>query len=202
MARYLTVTAAVTIDTARLRTYLRSPVRPASARPESDWTGLCAPWRDAAVRRRYRTELPAALAECDRWLDGDHAALLHGLDEDGELTLRHDEATGSLTIDFDTRVDFELPGMIWALTALRGLSDAMADDDTGLVELTTDWTDETVLLRLTPHHSALLHPAHDPATLTRARDAAFDTRCLASGADEDEPTGEVLARLAGPTAGR
>ncbi|MFE7565195.1 hypothetical protein [Kitasatospora sp. NPDC057500] len=195
MARYVTVAAAVTIDAARLRTYLRSPVARACARPESDWTGLCTPWPDAAVRRRYLAELPAALAECDRWIEGDHATLLAALDEDDALTLRHHEATGSLTVDFDTRVDFELPGMIWALTALRGLAGTMAADDTGLVELTTDWTAGTALLRLSPDHSAFLHPAHDSTTLTRARNAAFDTRCLASEADEDEPTGEVLARL-------
>ncbi|MFF2955177.1 hypothetical protein ACFVVU_27975 [Kitasatospora sp. NPDC057965] len=195
MARYLTVTAAVTMDPARLRAFLRSPVAPPSARPEADWTGLCAPWREEAVRRRYRAELPAALAECDRWIDGDHAALLHGLDEDGELALRHDEATGSLTVDLDTRVDFELPGMIWVLTALRGLADTMAGDDSGLVELTVDWSDEKVLLHLAPRRSAFLDPARDAGTLARARNAAFDARTAAGEADGDETAGEVLERL-------
>ncbi|MFE2107407.1 hypothetical protein ACFXAF_16240 [Kitasatospora sp. NPDC059463] len=195
MARYLTVTAAVTIDTARLRAYLRAPVAPASTRPGPDWTGLCAPWHDEALRRRYRAELPAALAECDRWTDGDHAAFLHDLDEDGALTLRHDAPTGSLALDLDTRVDFELPGMIQALTVLCGLADAMAGDDTGLVELTTDWSEGTVLLHLTPGRPAFLDPARDAATLARARDAAFDTRCAAGESGEDEPAGEVLDRL-------
>ncbi|MER5355189.1 hypothetical protein ABT093_33310 [Kitasatospora sp. NPDC002551] len=195
MARYLTVTAAVTTDRARLREFLRSPVAPPSTRPASDWAGLCTPWREEAVRRRYRAELPAALAECDRWIDGDHAALLHGLDEDGGLVLRHDNATGALIVDFDTRVDFELPGMIWAFTALRGLADAMAGADTGLVELTADWSAESVLLHLAPGRSVLLDPDRDAAVLARARDAAFDARCAASGADGDEPAGAVLARL-------
>ncbi|MER7705893.1 hypothetical protein ABTX81_23735 [Kitasatospora sp. NPDC097605] len=195
MARYVTVTAAITMDPARLRRYLRSPLAPASAWPEPEWTGLCAPWRDPAVRRRYRAELPAALAECDRWTEGDHASYLHGLDEDGGLTLRHDEAAGALTIDFDTRVDFELPGMIWALTALRGLAAAMAADDTGLVELTPDWTAGTALLHLTPNGSAFLDPARDAPTLAHARDTAFDTRCTTSKTDEDEPAGDVLDRL-------
>ncbi|MFF8774016.1 hypothetical protein [Kitasatospora sp. NPDC015120] len=194
MARYLTVTAAVTIDQARLRAYLRAPVAPASARPEPDWAGLCAPWRDGALRRRYRAELPAALAACDRWTDGDHAAFLRDLDEDGALTLRHDGSTGSLTLDIDTRVDFELPGMIQALTVLSGLADVMAGEDTGLVELTTDWSEGTVLLHLTPGRAAFLDPARDATTLARARDAAFDTRCAAEP-DEDEPAGEVLDRL-------
>ncbi|MFE6870983.1 hypothetical protein ACFVFS_31055 [Kitasatospora sp. NPDC057692] len=195
MARYVTVAAAVTMEPARLREFLRSPVTPPSTRPESDWSGLCDPWHEEAVRRRYRAELPAALAECDRWIDGDHAALLRGLDEDGGLTLRHDEATGSLAVDFDTRVDFELPGMIWALTALRGLADAMAGEDTGLVELTTDWSGGTVLLHLAPKRSAFLDPDRDAAALARARNAAFDARAAACEADEDTEAGEVLDRL-------
>ncbi|MFF7455462.1 hypothetical protein [Kitasatospora sp. NPDC008115] len=195
MARYVTVTAAVTIDAARLRTYLRSPVAPATARPRSDWTGLCTPWPDAAVRRRYLAELPAALAECDRWIEGDHAALLTALGEDDALTLRHHEPTGSLTVDFDTRVDFELPGMIWALTALRGLADTMAADDTGLVELTTDWTAGTALLHLTPGHATFLDPARHSTTLAQARNTAFDTRCTTSEADDNAPATETIARL-------
>ncbi|WP_380283744.1 hypothetical protein [Kitasatospora purpeofusca] len=194
MARYVTVTAAVTMDPARLREFLRSPVAPPSTRPESAWSGLCAPWHDEALRRRYRAELPAALAECDRWTDGDHAALLHGLAEDGGLTLRHDGPTGSLAVDLDTRVDFELPGLIWALTALRGLADAMAGEDTGLVELTADWSGGTVLLHLAPKRSAFLDPDRDAATLARARNAAFDARAAAE-ADEGAEAADVLERL-------
>ncbi|MFB6890275.1 hypothetical protein ACFCX4_13270 [Kitasatospora sp. NPDC056327] len=195
MARYVTVTAAVRIGGPRLRAYLRSPAAPPGTRPGADWTGLCDAWPDGAVRRRYRAELPAALAECDRWTGGDHAGLLRGLDEDGGLTLRHDGAGDSLAIDFDSRIDFELPGMIWAFTALRGLADTMADGDAGLVELTADWCGGTVPMRLAPQHSAFLHPARDAAALARARDAAFDVRCAASEADPDEPAGDVLDRL-------
>ncbi|MFC5664486.1 hypothetical protein ACFP3U_16015 [Kitasatospora misakiensis] len=195
MGRYLTVTAAVTIAEPRLRAYLRSPLAPASTWPESDWHGLCTPWPDEAVRRRYRAELPAAVAECDSWLDGDHADLLLGLAEHEDLTLRHDGETGALTLDLDTRVDFELPGMIWAFTTLRGLAGAMADGDGGLVELTPDWTDGTALMHLSPGRSRFLDPARDAAALARARDTAFDVRCAVPEADEDASAAELLERL-------
>ncbi len=195
MARYITVTAAVTVAAPRLRAYLRSPLAPASAWPEADWTGLCTPWPDRAVRRRYLAELPAAVAECDSWLDGDHADLLRDLAADDALALRHDGATGALVLDLDTRVDFELPGMIWAFTALRGLAAVLADGDGGLVELTPDWTGGAALLHLSPGRSAFLDPARDAAVLARARDAAFDVRCAVPEADEGASAAELLERL-------
>ncbi|MFD8322717.1 hypothetical protein ACFVZ3_31815 [Kitasatospora purpeofusca] len=195
MARYITVTAAVTITEPRLRAYLRSPLAPASAWPESDWTGLCTPWTERALRDQYLAELPAAVAECDSWLDGDHADHLLELAEHDDLTLRHDEATGALTLDLDTRVDFELPGMIWAFTVLRGLAGAMAEGDGGLVELTPDWTAGTVRMLLAPRRSAFLDPARDAAELARARDAAFDVRCAVPEPGEEEPTAGLLERL-------
>ncbi|WP_030396961.1 hypothetical protein [Kitasatospora purpeofusca] len=197
MARYITVTAAVTVAEPRLRAYLRAPLAPASAWPESDWTGLCTPWTDRALRDRYLAELPAAVAECDSWLDGDHADHLLELAENDDLGLRHDGAAGTLVLDLDTRVDFELPGMIWAFTLLRGLAEVMAEGDGGLVELTPDWTGGTVPMLLAPRRSAFLDPARDAAALARARDAAFDVRCAVPEPGEDEPTAGLLERLLG-----
>ncbi|KOV09699.1 hypothetical protein ADK60_39915 [Streptomyces sp. XY431] len=195
MARYITVTAAITIAEPRLRAYLRSPLAPASAWPESDWTGLCTPWPDRALCGQYLAELPAAVAECDSWLDGDHADHLLELAGRDELTLRHDGATGALALDLDTRVDFELPGMIWAFTVLRGLAEVMAEADGGLVELTPDWTGGTVPMLLSPGRSVFLDPARDAAALAPARDAAFDVRCAAPGPEQDEPAAGLLERL-------
>ncbi len=197
MALYITVTAAVTIAEPRLRAHLRSPLAPASAWPESDWTGLCTPWADRALRDQYLAELPAAVAECDGWLDGDHADHLLELAEHDDLALRHDEATGALTLDLDTRVDFELPGMIWAFTVLRSLAGVMAEGDGGLVELTPDWTAGAVRMLLAPGRSVFLDPARDAAELARARDAAFDVRCAVPEPGEGEPTAGLLERLLG-----
>ncbi|SDT81569.1 hypothetical protein SAMN05216371_6708 [Streptomyces sp. TLI_053] len=195
MARYITVTAAVTVAEPRLRAYLRSPLAPASAWPESDWTGLCTPWPDRALRGRYLAELPAAVAECDSWLDGDHADHLLDLAEHDDLGLRHDGAGDALVLDLDTRVDFELPGMIWAFTVLRGLAAVLADGEGGLVELTPDWTAGSVPMLLSPRRSAFLDPARDAAALARARDAAFDVRCAVPEKHDDTSVAELLEQL-------
>ncbi|MFJ4091140.1 hypothetical protein ACIPYS_06110 [Kitasatospora sp. NPDC089913] len=195
MARYITVTAAVTVAEPRLRAYLRSPLAPASAWPEPDWTGLCTPWPDRALRSRYLAELPAAVAECDSWLDGDHADHLLELAEHDDLGLRHDGAGDALVLDLDTRVDFELPGMIWAFTVLRGLAAVLADGEGGLVELTPDWTAGSVPMLLSPRRSAFLDPARDAAALARARDAAFDVRCAVPEKHDDTSVAELLEQL-------
>ncbi|MFJ8436065.1 hypothetical protein ACIQ9P_32670 [Kitasatospora sp. NPDC094019] len=197
MARYITVTAAVTIAEPRLRAYLRAPLAPASAWPESDWAALCTSWSDRALCGRYLAELPAAVAECDSWLDGDHADHLLDLAGHDDLGLRHDAATGALTLDLDTRVDFELPGMIWAFTVLRGLAEVMAEGDGGLLELTPDWTGGTSSMLLSPRRSTFLDPARDAAALALARDTAFDVRCAVPERGEDESAAGLLERLLG-----
>ncbi|WP_431683661.1 hypothetical protein [Kitasatospora sp. KL5] len=198
MSRFVIVTAAIVVPKPRLQAYLRAPVAPASTWTEQDWAGLCEPWSDSGTRRRYRRELAGAVAECDGWIDGDYAGLLCGLDGDGEPAIRFDEATGSLTVDFDCRVDFQLPSMIWAFTALRGMAGFMAEDDSGLVAVTADWSDETVLMHLSPGRSSFLDPNRDTAALARARDAAFDARCAAGDADTNESATEVVERLLRP----
>lgn len=198
MSEHVTVAAAVRIARPRLQTYLRAPVVPASTWPAHDWAGVCGSWDDGGTRSGYREELADAIRACDGWLDGDHAGLLAGLDEDGEPALGYDEATGSLTVDFDARVDFRLPSAIWALTVLRGMAGFMADDDTGLVTLTTDWSGEPVLLRLGPDRSSFLAADRDARELARARDAEFDVRCAAGEAVRYGSAAEAVEHLLSP----
>ncbi|MEV0678528.1 hypothetical protein AB0I60_18620 [Actinosynnema sp. NPDC050436] len=193
MSRNLTVAAAITIATPRLQSYLRAPVPPASAWAEHEWVGLCEAWSDAATRRRYRAEPAGAVAECDRWVGGDHADLLRGLDDDGGLTLGHDGDSGALVLDLDTRVDFPLPSPVWAFTVLRGVAAFLADDDSGLVEVTVDWAPDVVLMQLSPGRSVFL--GRGVAPTARARDAEFDARCAVSDTDRGETASEVVDRV-------
>ncbi|PPK71272.1 hypothetical protein V5P93_003137 [Actinokineospora auranticolor] len=187
MSQYVVVAATMTIAQPRLRSYLRAPVAPASTWSEQDWAGVCDPWP------RYRAELPSAIAECDRWIKGDYADLLRDFDE---LTLRHDDATDSLLLEFDTRADFQLPTLIWACCVLRGVTPFMADDDSGCATITTDWDDDAELrLRLSPNRSAFLDPDRDRAAIAKAKDADFDVRLAISDADPDESGADVLDRL-------
>ncbi|GAA3846030.1 hypothetical protein GCM10022243_10280 [Saccharothrix violaceirubra] len=177
MGEYVTVAAVMTVARPRVREWLRAAVVPAST--WTDWSGVEG-WDDAAV------------AECDRWLEGDYAGLLHELVDDSGLRIGFDEATGSLTVDFDARVDFRLPSLIWAFTVFRGLADVMVDDDAGLVTVTGDWDDAPVALHLSPGRSEFVRGA----ALARAADLEFDVRCAVG--DVDDPATEVLDRLLGP----
>ncbi|ALG14318.1 hypothetical protein [Kibdelosporangium phytohabitans] len=181
MSQYVSVAAAMTITKPRLQTYLRTPVAPASTWALQDWTGVCDPWSDSETRRRYRDELADAVKECDSWIDGDYAGLWRDLDE---LTLGFDPDTGSLAVDFDTRADFQLPSVIWACTVLRGLANAMADNDSGLITITADWDGEAVLsLHVSPGQSAFL--GRGTKALAEAKDAEFDVRCAVTDSTID-----------------
>jgi hypothetical protein len=182
----LLLTAAVAVAVPRLRAYLNAPVTPASAWSPRQW---------AAVAGGRRGELPAAIAECDRWIDGDAATLFRTLADDDELLFRFDEATGSLAVDVSCRVDFRLPSLIWACTVLRGLAGFMAGDDRGIVTVTTDWSDDSILMRLAPEHSAFL--GRDARARAEARSWGIDVRAAACDADEDATPAEVIDRLAG-----
>ncbi|MFF3595991.1 hypothetical protein [Kitasatospora indigofera] len=200
MAQFIEVAAAVVMAEARLAAFLRAPVAPASAWAAEEWAGVCEPWRDGAVRRRYREELAGAVEACDSWADGDHAGLLRGLDDgDGGLTIGHDPTGGSLTVDFAARVDFELPSLIWAFSALRGMAAFMADEDTGLVTVTADWDDTPVLMLLGPNRSSFLDRTGDAAAWRRAKDMEFDVRCAVpeAGADTDGSASRTVERLLG-----
>ncbi|MET9399034.1 hypothetical protein [Kitasatospora sp. NPDC002965] len=194
MSQYVMMSAATAIARPRLSAYLRAPVAPASTWAEDDWTGLCEAWNDGDVRRRYRAELAGAVRECDRWIGGDYAGLLRGLDGDGCLTAGFDEASGSLTLDFEARVDFRLPTLVWAFTALRGMTAFMAGDDGGLLTATVDWSDDRVLMHLAPKRSSFLDGSRDAEALSRARDAAFDVRCAAEDGEAGSAT-ELIGRL-------
>ncbi|MFE4667991.1 hypothetical protein ACFRI7_38060 [Streptomyces sp. NPDC056716] len=193
MGQYVTLAAAVIIGRPRLEAYLRAPVRPASTWGERDWAGLCAPWSEG---RRYREELSAAVAECDRWTGGDHAGLLSTLAEDDVLSAGYDPDSGSLALDADVRVDFRLPGLIWACTALRGMASFLTGEDAGLVTVTADWDAGSALLRLLPGRSAFLDRERDAAEWARARDLEFEVRCAVPGAVSCEVGGEVGELLA------
>ncbi|GGV25089.1 hypothetical protein GCM10010495_46130 [Kitasatospora herbaricolor] len=200
MAQFVEVAAAVVMARPRLVAYLRAPAAPASTWPVEEWAGVCEPWRDGALRRRYREELVGAVEACDGWTDGDHAGLLRGLDdEDGSLTLGFDRAGGSLTIGFDLRVDFQLPSLIWAFSTLRGMAAFMADEDTGLVTVTAGWDDTPVLMHLGPNRSSFLDRSRDAAAWSRARDTEFDVRCAVSeaGTDADGSASGIIRRLLG-----
>ncbi|MET9615620.1 hypothetical protein [Kitasatospora indigofera] len=198
MSQFIEVAAAVVMAEPRLAACLRAPVAPASAWAVEDWAGICEPWRDGAVRRRYREELAGAIEACDGWTDGDHASLLRGLDDgDGGLTIGSDLAGGSLTVDFDARVEVELPSLIWAFSALRGMSAFMADEDMGLVTVTADWDDAPVVMLLGPNRSSFLDRTRDAAAWRRARDTEFDVRCAvsAAGTDADGSAARTIERL-------
>jgi hypothetical protein len=197
MSQSVIVAVATTIAEPCLREWLRAPVKPASAWTQSGWAGLCASWSDGGTRRRYRAELPAAVEECDRWIDGDHAAVLRGLDEEDALTLGFDGASGSFTVDFDSRADFRLPTLVWAFTVVRGMADFMADDDRGLVTVTVDWSGDTTLMHLAPNRSSFLDRGQDSGLLAGARDAEFGIRCAAGDADTGETATEMIERLLG-----
>lgn len=167
------MTAAITIGAPRLRAWLDAPVRPASS--WQDWAGVAASSHD---------ELRAAVEECDGWLSGDHAGVLRDLVED-ELLLRYDESTGALVVEFASRADFRLPTLVWACAVLRGLADFMADDDRGLVTVTNDWDDDTVLLHLGAGGSAFLDRARDARRIAEAHGWEIDVRAAALDADED-----------------
>ena len=174
MSESLYVTAAVAVARPRLRAYLSAPVTPASA---WQWTGLTGDRDDA--------ELPAAIAECDRWIDGDgdYATVFRDLADD-ELEFRFDEATGSLAVDFSTRVDFRLPSLVWSCTVLRGLAGFLAGAEHGIVTVTADWSDDDgLLMRLAPDRATFL----DRGSRARAEAKAQEIDIRAAACDADQP---------------
>lgn len=196
MSDSLMVAAAITIAKPRLQTYLTGPVKPASAWPEKDWVGVTEPWSDSEERSRYRAELVDAIEECDSWIDGDYASVWHGLADEDELVLRFDETTGSLMVEFSSRVDFELPTLVWAFAVLRGVADFMAGDESGLVTVTVDWNDDTALMRLAPDQSSFLDRGRDALTYRRARDREIDIQSAVADLGRDESAAETIRRLA------
>ncbi|MFJ8111331.1 hypothetical protein [Streptomyces sp. NPDC096132] len=198
MSESVVVSASITIARPRLRAFLAAPVTPSAAWAEQEWAGICDPWSDGGERHRYRAELPAAIAECDSWIDGDYASLLCELaDGEGGLTFCFDDATGSLAVNFSSRVDFRLPTLVWAFTVLRGVTAFMADDDSGLVSVDVDWNGDTALMRLGPDRSSFIDSRREPEAGAEARSRALDVRWAASDADEGEPATEIVARLLG-----
>ncbi|MGI5183469.1 hypothetical protein ACQEVZ_45155 [Dactylosporangium sp. CA-152071] len=185
MSESVCVTAAVRIEHSRLRAYLNAPVEPASAWSPAEWAGVTGGQED-------RDELPAAIAECDSWLDGDHADVLLDLVQDG-LLLRYDEATAALVVEFESRADFRLPTLLWACTVLRGMAACMTDGDRGVVTVTTDWRDDSVVLQLTPGGSDFLAPG----ARAEVRGWEIDVRADAEDADPDEEPDEIINRLIG-----
>ncbi|WP_327004830.1 hypothetical protein OHA72_59060 [Dactylosporangium sp. NBC_01737] len=183
MSESLFLTAAVSVAKPRLRAYLSAPALPASQWPHPQWAGVTGgAWGS-------RDELPAAIAECDRWIDGDAAAVFRELDED-ELLFRFDEATGSLAVDLTTRVDFRLPSLIWSCTVLRGLTAFMAAGDHGIVTVTADWSDDTLLMLLAPDHTAFLD--RDARARAEAKAQEIDIRSAACDADQPGTATEVI----------
>ncbi|MDG6105709.1 hypothetical protein Daura_12820 [Dactylosporangium aurantiacum] len=185
MSESVYVTAAVAVARSRLRAYLNAPVAPAAGWTPERWAGL--PGADP-------DELPAAIAEADRWLAGDAATVLRDLARDDELTLRYDEATGSLAADVAARADFRLPALVWAVTVFRGLAAFMAGDDHGLVTVNADWSDDDILLRLAPGHARLLDRGRDARAVAEARGRAIDVEAAARDAGDD-PADDVIDRL-------
>jgi hypothetical protein len=184
MSASLYVTAAVAVARPRLRAYLCAPVTPASAWP---WTGLTGAWHEDD------DELPAAIAECDRWLDGDYATVFRDLADD-ELEFRFDEASGSLAVDFSTRVDFRLPSLVWAYTVLRGLAGFLAGDEHGIVTVTADWSDDDgLLMRLAPDHATFLDRGSRARAEAKAQE--IDIRAAAYDADQPDTATDVIDRL-------
>ncbi|MEV0134809.1 hypothetical protein AB0H83_40915 [Dactylosporangium sp. NPDC050688] len=181
----VSVTAAVSVTLPRLRAYLHAPAARAAGWTPGQWAGL--PGADPG-------ELPAAVAEADRWLDGDAATVLRELARNDELTLRYDEATGSLAAGVAARADFRLPALVWAVTVFRGLAAFMAGDDQGLVTVSADWSDDSVLLHLTPGHAALLDRGRDARAIAEARSRAIGIEATAQDAGDD-PAGDVIDRL-------
>ncbi|WP_316782147.1 hypothetical protein [Streptomyces sasae] len=192
MSESVTVAAAMPIAKPRLRAWLRSPATAASTWAEHEWTGLHASWTGSGTRRR--AEPAAAVQVCDEWINGDHARSLPALDEDGALALGFDEPTGSLTVDFDARVDIRLPGAVWAFTLLRGITAHMADDDIGLVTVTTDWSADLAPLCLAPNRSSFLDPGRDGPAWSNARDMEFDVRCAVSALAGAETAAQAIQR--------
>jgi hypothetical protein len=190
----VSVTAAISIAGPRLRAYLNAPVTRASAWAPREWAGLTG--SDDGAGGGEEGELPAAIAECDTWLDGDHAAVLRDLADD-ELVFSYDEDTASLAVEFTSRVDFRLPSLVWACTVLRGMAGSMADGDRGLVTVTTDWHDDSVLLYLAPGRTAFLDPDRDAAAIARARSWEIDVRSAAGDTDPGEDAAGTIDRLAG-----
>ncbi|MFF5225354.1 hypothetical protein [Dactylosporangium sp. NPDC000521] len=174
MSESVCVTAAVRIERSRLRAYLTAPANKASSWSPADWAGVTGGHED-------RDELPAAIAECDTWLDGDHADVLLGLIDDG-LLLRYDEATAALVVEFESRADFRLPTLVWACTVLRGMAAFMADGDRGVVTVTSDWRDDSVVLQLTPGSSGFL----EAGARAEARGWEIDVRADAEDSDTDD----------------
>ena len=184
MSESLFLTAAVSVAKPRLRAYLSAPVTPASAWPHEEWAGVTGAWHEDD------DELPAAIAECDRWLDGDYATVLRELADEDELQLRFDETSGSLAVDLSCRVDFRLPSLVWACTVVRGLTGFMAGGEHGIVTVTADWSDDDLVMRLSPHRTAFL----DRGTRARAEAKAqeIDLRSVACDADQPDTAAEVI----------
>lgn len=185
MSESVYVTAVASVAPPRLRAFLDAPVARAADWTPGQWAGLSGADPD---------ELPAAIAEADRWLDGDAATVLRDLADGDELTLRYDEATGSLAADVTGRADFRLPTLVWAVNLFRGLAACMAGDDHGLVTVSADWSDDSVLLRLAPGHAALLDRGRDARAIAEARSRAIDVEAAAGDAGDDPP-GDVIDRL-------
>ncbi|GAB3837171.1 hypothetical protein ACFPIJ_17120 [Dactylosporangium cerinum] len=181
MSESVFVTAALLIAKPRLQTCLRSPVAPANAWSPQEWAGVS-----------ELDELPSAIDECDSWLDGDYADVFLDLAQD-DLTFQFDEDTGSLVVEFSSRADFRLPTMIWAVTLLRGVAGFMADGDHGLVTVTNEWSDDTVLLHLAPDTSTFLDRRRDARAYAEAKSRELDIQA-AAGATDDEPR-DVIDRL-------
>ncbi|GAA2599834.1 hypothetical protein GCM10010399_33280 [Dactylosporangium fulvum] len=192
MSESVFLTAAIAVAKSRLRTYLRAPVKPASGWSQQQWAGITEAWRDDDERHQYREELPAAIKECDRWIDGDYATVFRDLAHDDELTFRFDEATGSLAVDFSSRVDFRLPTLVWACTVLRGIAEFMADGDRGIVTVTADWNEDKVLMHLTPNHAAFLDWNRDVRARTEARGWEIDIRSAACDTYQSDSAAETI----------
>ncbi|MER7003216.1 hypothetical protein ABT297_09235 [Dactylosporangium sp. NPDC000555] len=183
------LTAAIAVAKPCLRAYLRAPVKPASGWSQEQWAGIAAP---GPGRAPYLDELPAAIEECDRWIDGDYATVLRELAHDDELMFRFDEASGSLAIDLSCRADFRLPTLVWAFTVLRGIAEFMADGDHGIVTATTDWNEDSILMRLAPKHAAFLDSDGDARARAEARNREIDIRSAACDADQADSAAETI----------
>ncbi|MFG2041590.1 hypothetical protein [Dactylosporangium sp. NPDC048998] len=187
MSETVFLTAAIAVAKPRLQAYLRAPVKPASGWPEQQWAGISEACRD---------ELPAAIEECDRWLEGDYATVFGELAQDDELMFRFDEDSGSLAIDFSCRVDFRLPTLVWAFTVLRGIAEFMAEGDHGIVTVTADWNEDRIVMRLTPEHTAFLDRNGDVRARAEAGDREIDIRSAACDGYEAGSAAETIDWLA------
>ncbi|MEV6811689.1 hypothetical protein [Micromonospora sp. NPDC051296] len=192
MSESVFLTAAIAVAKPRLRAYLRAPVKPASGWSQQQWAGITVAGRDDDERQQHREELPAAIDECDQWIDGDYATVFRDLAHDDELMFRFDEATGSLAIDFSVRVDFRLPTLVWAFAVLRGIAEFMTDGDNGTLTVTADGNEDRILMHLTPKHTAFLDGNRDVRARAEAADWEIDIRSAACDAYQPDSAAETI----------